>query len=303
MRAIVRGPDGARLAEVPEPAVRAGEVLIDVAFAGVCRTDLACADGSVRVAEGRVLGHELAGVVRAIGAAEGGDSEALAVGDPVTVVPFSPCRACAACAADRRCPVPRWLGVDVDGAFAERLRAPAGSIVRLPLGMPLWRGAYVEPVAAAMGVVPYVQRGARVLVCGQGRIAALTARIAALQGAVVEREDGAGEPAIYDVVIEHGGGDPAAMLARLAPGGTLVLKSRAPRRIEVDAGELVARDLAVRGASHGSFAAAIDLLHGGAIAVDDLLAPARPLEAFAEVFAAARAGEAQKQVFAISGRT
>jgi L-iditol 2-dehydrogenase len=262
------------------------------------------ADGAIAVAPGRVLGHELAGRVRAPGAAVCG----LAAGDPVTVIPFWPCGACAACAARRRCGAPRWLGVDEDGAFAERVRAPAAAVVRLPPGLSLLRGAYVEPVAAALGALPFVERGARVLVAGRGRIAELATRILAAHGAQVARR-GAGEDAgegaeagAFDVAIEHGG-DPAAVAALvplLRPGGTLILKSRARRPITLDAGELVARDLVVRGASHGSFAAAIDWLHGGAIAIDDLLAPPRPLEAFVEVLAAARAGEAHKQMFAIA---
>ncbi len=304
MRAIVRDVSGTRLAQAPEPAPAADEVVIDVAFAGVCRTDLAVADGAIAVAPGRVLGHELAGRVRAIGAAVRG----LAAGDPVTVIPFWPCGACAACAASRRCGAPRWLGIDRDGAFAERVRAPAAAVVRLPPGLPLRRGAYVEPVAAALGALPLVERGARVLVAGRGRIAELTARVLAAHGAVIARSGdrapaAAGAGALdgpeFDVAIEHGG-DPAALVPLLRAGGTLILKSRARRPIALDAGELVARDLVVRGASHGSFAAAIDWLHGGAIAIDDLLAPPRPLEAFAEVLAAERAGEAHKQMFAIA---
>jgi threonine dehydrogenase-like Zn-dependent dehydrogenase len=307
MRAIVREEGGPRLARVPEPAPAADEVVIDVAFAGVCRSDLAAADGAIAVAPGRVLGHELSGHVRTLGAAVRG----LAAGDPVTAIPFSPCGACAACAAGRRCVAPRWLGIDADGAFAERVRVPAAAVVRLPPGLPLRRGAYVEPVAAALGALPFVERGARVLVAGAGRIAELTARVLAAHGAVVARRRGGGggggaEAAAeaergatgFDVAIEHDG-DPAPLLPLLASGGTLILKSRARRAIAIDAGELVARDLVVRGASHGSFAAAIDWLHGGAIAIDDLLAPPRPLEAFAEVLAAARAGEAHKQMFAI----
>ena len=302
MRAIVREPEGPRLVERPELAPGADEVVVDVAFAGVCRSDLAAADGAIAVAPGHILGHELAGRVRAIG----GGVRGLAAGDPVTVIPFWPCGACAACAAGGRCAAPRWLGVDEDGAFAERVRAPAAAVVRLPPGLGLRRGAYVEPVAAALGVLPFIERGARVLVWGRGRIAELTARVAAAHGAVVARAGEAGEGAGgagfsgagFDVAIEHGGGDPAAMLAALRPGGALILKSRARRPIALDAGELVARDLVVRGASHGSFPAAIDWLHGAAI--DDLLAPPRPLEAFAEVFAAERAGEARKQMFAIA---
>lgn len=307
MRAILRDRGGARLADIAEPVPAADEVVIDVAFAGVCRSDLAAVDGEVAVVPGRVLGHELAGRIRAAGGAVRG----LAAGDPVTVIPFQPCRTCPACAAGRRCPAPRWLGVDADGAFADRLRAPASAVVRLPAGLALRRGAYVEPVAAALGALPFVERGARVLVSGRGRIAELTARVLEAHGAIVVRSggdgggagEGAGEGAGdgdggFDVAIEHGG-DPAALVGRLRPGGTLVLKSRARRQVALDAGELVARDLVVRGASHGSFAAAIDWLHGGAIAIDDLLAPPRPLEAFEAVFAAERAGEARKQMFAI----
>jgi threonine dehydrogenase-like Zn-dependent dehydrogenase len=263
----------------------------------VCRSDLAAADGAIAVAPGRVLGHELAGRVRAIGGAVRG----IAAGEPVAVIPFSPCGACAACAVNRRCVAPRWLGIDEDGAFAERVRARADAVVRLPEGVPLDRGAYVEPVAAALGVLPFVERGARALVWGRGRIAELTARVLASHGAMVARAEGeAVFEAAFDVAIEHGGGDPAAMLAALRPGGTLILKSRARRPIALDAGALVARDLVVRGASHGSFAAAVDWLHGGAIAIGDLLATPRPLESFAEVFAAERAGEERKQMFAIA---
>ena len=294
VRALVRRSRGVELAEVPALEPAAGEVVIEVAFAGVCRSDLAAADGAVEVASGRVLGHELAGRIGAVGAGVGGH----AAGDRVTAIPFQPCRACEACAAGERCEAPRWLGVDADGAFAERVRVPVSAVVRLPVGLSLVRGAYVEPVAAALGVLPFVERGTRVLVGGDGRIAELTARVARARGAVVARlgDAGAGR---FDVAIEHGG-EPAALIAALRPGGMLILKSRARRAIALDAGELVARDLVVRGASHGSFVKAVEWLRGGTIAVDDLLAPARPLEAFVEVFAEARASEAKKQVFAIA---
>lgn len=294
MRAIVRDEVGARLARVPEPVPEADEVVIDVAFAGVCRSDVAAIDGAIEVAPGRVLGHELAGRVHEFG----GEVTGLAPGDAVAAIPFWRCGACAACAAGARCGSPRWLGVDADGAFAERVRVPASCVVRLPAGLSLRRGAYVEPVAAALGVLPFVERGARVLVGGRGRIAELTARVAAAHGAEVARsaaELGAG----FDVVIEHGG-DPAALAAMLRPGGTLVLKSRARRLVALDAGELVARELVIRGASHGSFEAAVNWLHGGIIAIDDLLAAPRPLEALAAVLAAERAGEEHKQMFAVA---
>ena len=263
MRALVRSDAGVRLEQVAAPR---GEVIVDVAFAGVCRTDLAVADG--RIATGRVvLGHELSGRVG---------------GAPVTVVPFfgEP---------------PRWLGVDVDGAFADRVAVPASAVVRLPASMSLVRGAYVEPVAAALGVLPWIERGARVLISGTGRIAELSARVLGGHASIERHEPGAPVPRGFDVAIEHGG-DAPALLAALRPRGTLIVKSRARAIAGFDTGELVARELVVRGSSHGSFAAAVDWL--ATARVDDLLAEPRPLEDWEAVFAAAR-DESRKQLFEV----
>ena len=268
MRALVRDERGVTLATRPVPVGSAGEVVVDVAYAGVCRSDLAVIDGSIAVEHGRVIGHELSGWLD---------------GEPVTVIPFEGAR---------------WLGIDRDGAFAERVCVPASCVLRLPPAMSLVHGAYVEPVAAALGVLASIRANDRVLVAGQGRIAELTARVVAAFGAEVARS---ALHEAFDVAIEHTG-DGAALVSSLRAGGTLVLKSRARRPIQLDAGELVARDLTVRGASHGSFTAAIDWLHARRIVVDDLLAPPRPLDDFARVLADAHASEANKQMFAIGAR-
>src|SRR5262245_66204828 len=84
MRAVIRDEDSVALGFVPVPIAGPGEVVIDVAYAGVCRSDLAVADGRSAVDAGRVLGHELAGRVR-----DPGDGVAgIAVGAPGTAVPF-----------------------------------------------------------------------------------------------------------------------------------------------------------------------------------------------------------------------
>jgi threonine dehydrogenase-like Zn-dependent dehydrogenase len=297
MRAIVRDRDGVKLALVTAPAPGPDEVVVEIAYAGVGRSDLAVADGTIVVSPGRVLGHELAGRVRQLGAAV----TDLAVGDPVTVVPFSPCGVCASCGAGHRCPVPIWLGLARDGAFADRVRVPASMVLRLPPGLTLRRGACAEPIAAALGVLPYVERGARVLIVGHGRSAELTARVCAAHGAAVVRDrddDIAFATAGFDVAIEHGG-ELSALLPLLRPGGSLILRSRS-RRLALDASELAARDLLLRAASHGSFEAAIDWLRTGKLAIDDLLAPARPLESFAQLLAAERTGDSHKQMFAVA---
>jgi threonine dehydrogenase-like Zn-dependent dehydrogenase len=284
MMALVTTELGVALKQVDEPVEGC---VVEVAFAGVCRSDIAAADGRIPVARGRVLGHEVAGWVD---------------GAPVAVVPFSPCNACPSCAVRARCDRPVWLGIDVDGGFAERVSVPEASLVPLPVDMPLLRAAYVEPVAAALGALIAIERGARVLVAGAGRIAELTARVIAAHGARVERYL-PGKPipvGRFDVAVEHAGNG-SELVSALRSGGTLVLKSRASQTIALDAGELVARDLVVRGASHGSFTTAVDWLAAKKVVVDDLLAPPRPLEAFSELFEAAR-NETHKHVFAIGAR-
>jgi len=253
MQALIRRGAAVELADVAPPR---GDCVVDVAFAGVCRTDLAVADGRIAVAEGRVLGHELSGYYE---------------GRPVSVIPF----------VDRA-----WLGIDVDGAFASQVAVPRACLVALPDGMSMVHGAYVEPVAAALGVLEVVRAGMRVAIGGDNRIAALTARIVEAAGA--RRVD-----ARADVAIEHDG---AVDLTRLVDGGVLILKSRAARDVLVPAGELVARSLTIRGISHGSFLTAVAWLHERRIAIDDLLAAPRPLTDFAAVFAAS---ERQKQLFAL----
>ncbi len=264
MRALVRSASGVQLEDVPRPR---GAAVIEVAYAGVCRTDLAVVDGTLPT--GRViLGHELSGFVD---------------GRPVTAIPFDNAR---------------WLGVDVDGAFAERVGVPVAAVVPLPAGMDMRRGAFVEPVAAALGALPLVPHGARVLVSGNGRIPELTARVLAGHADVTRHVPGESVPAGFDVVIDHGG-DVPPLLAALRRGGTLVVKSRAHALQAFDTGELVARELVVRGASHGSFTAAVDRLASGRLVVDDLIATPRPLEDFAAVFSAAR-DESVKQMFAVA---
>ena len=268
MRALVRRDAAGGVALLERPRPIGDDVVVDVAYAGVCRTDLAVIDGVVAAPAGRILGHELAGWVD---------------GAPVTVIPFC---------GDR------WLGIDRDGAFAEQVAVPASCVLPLPATLSLVLGAYVEPVAAALGVLAAIRAGDRVLVHGDNRIAELTARVVTAAGAIVAR-DVAGGP--FDVVIEHAG-NAAALLGSLRRAGTLILKSRARTPLVIDSGELVARDLVVRGASHGSFTAAIDWLHARRIVVDDLLATPRPLADFERVLADARASEARKQMFVIAER-
>src|SRR5262245_37220634 len=114
MRALIKEGGSVRLAQVPEPTLASDDdVLVRVAFAGVCRTDLLVASGRLPSRDPIVLGHELSGVIAAAGNAAGGLRE----GDRVTVAPLCPCRRCARCCEGKSCGAPEMLGVTRHGAF------------------------------------------------------------------------------------------------------------------------------------------------------------------------------------------
>jgi len=127
-----------RLDEVPEPRVTGpDDVIVEIAGAGLCRTDLHIIDGwfaDVIPAELPViLGHENAGWVQAVGPAV----EHLAAGDPVICHPNLTCGVCRACRSgdDMRCARgPNLPGLMRDGGMAELFKTTARAIVKLPAG-------------------------------------------------------------------------------------------------------------------------------------------------------------------------
>jgi NAD+-dependent secondary alcohol dehydrogenase Adh1 len=120
---------------VPEP-VRAEDVVVRVGGAGVCATDLHAIEGLMEpagVTLPRVLGHENAGWVEAIGS---GVTTA-AVGDPVILyAPYS-CGLCLPCRRgnDMHCLRHQFTGLTVDGGFADYVLVSERSLIALPPGI------------------------------------------------------------------------------------------------------------------------------------------------------------------------
>jgi threonine dehydrogenase-like Zn-dependent dehydrogenase len=313
MKALVLRGRTAALEEIAAPACeQPDDVVVGVAVVGVCRTDCYLATGLMPARTPLVLGHELAGVVREAGPASGFEP-----GERVACMPLLGCGQCAACRAGRAhvCPHGQMLGLDRDGGFAELVRVPASTLVRVPAGLSLRHAAFAEPVAAALAVpealpeaLPGAARAGRGLILGQGRIAALTARVLVNAGfdqveiRPVPERVAASDADAFDFVVETAASERAlaAALALLRPRGTLVLKSRPPRPVALDVVGCVRKELRLAGAYYGSLAAALHLMHTGAIVVDDLLGPGHALADHQAVFAAELAGdEARKQFFVI----
>lgn len=123
------------LLERPTPSPTGREVLVRIDAAGVCHSDLHIHEGFFDLGGGkkltndmrglttpRVLGHEMAGTVEAVGP----ESQGLTVGEGVAVYPWIGCGACDACALgdEQNCPAPRTLGIFHDGGYSTHVLVP-----------------------------------------------------------------------------------------------------------------------------------------------------------------------------------
>ena len=153
----ITAPGQAEIAEVPQPQVGAGEVLLKVNIVGYCGSDLNTFRGkNPMVTLPRIPGHEVAATIAAVGA---GVPAEWAVGTPVTLSPYTSCGTCPSCRRGRAnaCQFNQTLGVQRDGALTEFIVTPWQKLFRSPK-LSLRELALVEPLtvgfhAAARGEV------------------------------------------------------------------------------------------------------------------------------------------------------
>ncbi len=171
--------------QISPPA--ADEVQIDVAYCGICGTDLHIYLGHMdeRVGVERTIGHEMSGTISEVGR----EVHHLKKGQPVVVRPLDPCGSCPACAAGHEhiCHSLNFIGIDTEGAFQQKWNVPADTIHKLPESLDLAHAALIEPLAVACHSVnrANVKRGEDVLVIGGGPIGMLVALVARHAGSNV----------------------------------------------------------------------------------------------------------------------
>jgi L-iditol 2-dehydrogenase len=175
----------------PRPEPGPGEVLLKVGAAGICGTDLRIyANGHHRIAPGttRILGHELAGEIVAVGEGIGNLSPGVRVG----VAPNVGCGVCAQCVAGwtNLCQNYKAFGISLDGAFAEYMLITAdaikqGNVTPIPNHVPYVVAALAEPLSCCFNGQEAVGVGRDdvVLIVGAGPIGIMHLLLARVGGA------------------------------------------------------------------------------------------------------------------------
>ena len=192
MKAVVKynnGPKKLALMDVGVPKPAAGQVRIRVAYCGICGTDIHIYndDGGYPTRPPVTLGHELSGIVDAVG--DGVDA-GLVGKRVVSETYYHTCGHCIYCQTGHKnlCPERASIGSGVNGAMAEYVVVPAGNLHLIPEGVSLKEAAMAEPMACcAQGVLEFggITPGDKILITGPGAIGLMCLQVAVSAGGEV----------------------------------------------------------------------------------------------------------------------
>ncbi len=174
------------LEDVPIPEPGPGEVLVKVAFCGICHSDLSLINGTFPPQRPVVIqGHEASGTIAGLGPGVTGWAE----GDRVVVAAGRPCLGCANCRRGdvANCLKTQLMAFAYDGAWAEYTVALAAGLTRVPDNVPLEQAAILaDAVSTPFGAVVRTGKvgiGEAVGVWGVGGVGTHIVQLARLVGA------------------------------------------------------------------------------------------------------------------------
>jgi 2-desacetyl-2-hydroxyethyl bacteriochlorophyllide A dehydrogenase len=314
------------LAEVDIPGPLVGQILVRVAYVGICGTDVHLLSGhSAYVRSGLThypirFGHEWAGEVLAVA----DDVDADLIGKTVVGEPFLSCGQCHVCRAGHYnlCPNRGEMGVRgaTPGAGAEYLRVPAANVAAVPDGLPAPHALLAEPSVTVLHAYEQgqVQPGERVAVLGTGTIGLIAVQIGVAMGCrvdVIGRNEGGTAAArdfgaqrafspddapddAYDVIFDATGSAAIGpLLTRIAAIAGRILEVGIPGRPVdgVDLAAFVSKGLSLQGILGGVhlLPRALSLIAAGAInpeaLIDRVVSVSEAASAFGRTLGAGRA--------------
>lgn len=309
MKALVwEAPKKMVMREQEQLTPQADEVLIKVAYAGICGSELSgyLGHNALRVPP-LVMGHEFSGEVAALGREAKHANPALIEGQQVTVNPLS-CKMNSDFqrrGLDHLCPSRALLGAHRPGAYADYVSVPMQSVVPLPETVSLRTGALTEPVGCAVriGELAGEVSGQDCLVIGAGPIGLLSLQVLLNSGAkrvfiadldperlamgvelggdgisphdadtvvVVKTETGGrGVPVAVDAVGTSG--TRGQCVAAAMTTGRVILSGLHEETSAIPAADIIRREITLRGSfaySPTNFRRALELLEQGAVRLD-----------------------------------
>lgn len=278
MRSLVKASDGIHLKEYKMPELKKGFVRINVKEVGLCRTDLFVADGTIKVDQDMILGHEFSGIIVET------KSTLFKVNERVSVNPLFDIR---------------FMGLDFDGCLRDFIDVPEEQVIRA-FDLDFKVAAYLEPVAASMAVLKVCHdKKAKGAVFGYNRIAELTYIILKEEGYNIEWIDEKNITAQdneYDYVIETLFNEVylSKIIKLLKKEGTLVVKSRKKQLTGLVASDLVAKELTLRCVNYYDFNKTMEWLISHQNTISHLLGDSYPLDDWRNAFDEAYKGESKK---------
>jgi L-idonate 5-dehydrogenase len=327
MRAIVaHAAKDLRIEPAPVAELLPNEIRVRIQTGGICGSDLHYFNhggfGAVRLKEPMVLGHEIAGIVDAVG----GEVQRVKPGDRIAVSPSRACNRCRYCLEGRQnqCLDMRFYGSamrfpHVQGAFRELLNCEETQAHAVADGVSLGEAAMAEPLAVCLHAVRRAgpMLGKRVLVTGSGPIGALAAIAARRAGAaeiiVTDVADGAlsfarkvgadktiniaaapdglspyaADKGAFDVLFEASGVGAAlrGALDVVRPAGVIVQLGLGGE-MTLPMNLIVAKELELRGTFrfHEEFATAVAMIGAGLVDVKPLISATLPFTHAVEAF-------------------
>ena len=326
---VIHAPGDLRVETIDTAPLGAGQLQVRVRCGGICGSDLHSYQhggfGTIRIREPMVLGHEVSGVIEAVGSAVTG----FAAGERVAISPSNPCGVCKFCqqGLQNHCLDMRYYGSamrmpHVQGAFRQQIVVETHQAHKLADHVRDGEGAMAEPLSVALHAVTRAGPllGKRVLVTGCGPIGALAIIAARRAGAahivatdvgahtlgkalkvgadevvnVAETPDGlqrfTADKGSFDVLFEASGNARALVGAfdALRPRG-IVVQVGLGGEMTLPINTIVAKEFELRGAFrfHEEFALAVELLNKGLVDVKPLISATLSYRDSARAFALA----------------
>lgn len=264
------GIEDIRYEELPVPNCGEKDVLIKVAYAGICGSDLHIYKKGMFIQNiPETMGHEFSGTVIKTGS----KVHSLQAGDRVTANPMVTCGNCIACRTGHRgsCKTLGFIGEVRPGCFAEYIALPQEDVIKAPPNIDLKKLALAEPLAVALNICRQAKPAPtdKVLIVGPGPIGLLTAlalknvcglenptilgrspaRLSIAKALGMKTTTQLGDDSYFDLIIEAAGNETAlsTAVAHALPGGKICVVSIFEDDFIFDINTIVAKQLSIIG--------------------------------------------------------